>query len=123
LNQPLFVGPPPSAPAHLSQHQIDQSHPLGPGEYFAETGRGFTASELGIADSGVPYGSPPGTAPVPKTVYPTTHPPDEPYLQSSNAATYDTWSHGIDNPPVWAYGGGVQVVYPRGRRSSKVGWE
>ncbi len=99
LTQPLFVGPPPPAPAQQTQYQTSKD-PRGPGQYFADSG--FTPNELGIASHG-------GNPPVAKTAFPTSNDPNTPYLQSSNAATYDTWSQ--PGQDIWTHGGGVQRVY------------
>ncbi len=105
LTQPLFVGPPPVAPTTQYQYQVDQDS-RGPGEYFAD--QNFTPDELGIAAQGGK-----GTTPLKdKTAFATNNDPNTPYLQSSNAATYDTWSQ---DQPVWTQGGGVQRVYTHGR--------
>jgi RHS repeat-associated protein len=99
LTQPLFVGPPPPAPAQQTQYQTSKD-PRGPGQYFADSG--FTPNELVIASHG-------GNPPVAKTAFPTSNDPNTPYLQSSNAATYDTWSQ--PGQDIWTHGGGVQRVY------------
>ncbi len=102
LTQPMFIGPPPPAPVHQAQYQVDQSRP--PGQYFAN--QGFSPDELGIASAA-------GNPPVPKTAFPTQNDPNTPYLQSVSAATYDTWSQKGND--IWTHGGGIQRVYPRSR--------
>jgi Bacterial toxin 46 len=117
LAQPLFTGPLPSLrPDSLMQAQL--SNARTPGEYFAL--QGFTPDEMGINARGQRYGAPPTEAPIPKQIFPVTHGADEPYLQSVNNPTSDTWS---DRPrPVWTSGGAVQVVLSKQRRSAGVDW-
>ncbi|MBN8616841.1 MAG: RHS repeat-associated core domain-containing protein, partial [Deltaproteobacteria bacterium] len=101
LTQPLFVGPPPTAPSQQTQYQINQDR--APGQYFADSG--FTPDELGIAGQGKNGSG--GLSD--KQPFATSNDPNTPYLQSSNAATYDVWSQ--KPTEIWTHGGGVQRVY------------